>query len=296
MEIGAIEAAWVAERLPERSPRAHKGTFGKLLVLGGSFEYAGATLLCGMGAARSGAGLVCVASGESVVQRLSGLVPELVAMPLAEEAPGLISPAGWRRVATESTSYDALVVGPGLGRQGGTLRRTRGLIGELDRPAVIDADGLNALAAEQRWWRALGAPLVLTPHPVEFARLARIDPPPDDDAARAATAVEEAERWGCVVVLKGANTVVAAPDGSVLRSEVATAALATAGSGDVLAGVIGALLAAGLDPFEAAVCGVALHGAAGLLAEERIGTAGVMAHDVANLLPAARRSLGATAR
>lgn len=290
MDLRPIEPAWVASRLPERSARAHKGTFGRLLVLAGSLEYAGAALLCGLGAARSGAGLVCIASGESVAQRLAGLVPELVAMPLAEEAPGLISPAGWRRVGTESGSYDSVVVGPGLGRQGGTLRRTRALIGELDQPSVIDADGLNALAADQRWWRSLGAPLVLTPHPVEFARLARSEPPPDDDAARAAAAAEEAERWGCVVVLKGAGTVVAAPDGRVLRSTVATAALATAGSGDVLAGAIGALLAAGLEPFDAACCGVALHGAAGLLAEERIGKAGVMAHDIAGLLPAAWRS------
>jgi ADP-dependent NAD(P)H-hydrate dehydratase / NAD(P)H-hydrate epimerase len=288
----SIDAEWVAGHLPPRPAHAHKGTFGRLLILAGSLDYAGAALLCGLGAARAGAGLVCVASPESVTLRLMGLVPELISMPLAEEAAGLISPAGWRRVATEASAYDALVIGPGLGRQPGTLRRTRGLIGELRRPAVIDADGLNALAGGDRWWRDIEAPLVLTPHPVEFGRLGHADPPPDDDAARAAAAIAAARDWNQVVVLKGANTVVAAPDGTLLRSDVATPALATAGSGDVLAGAIGALLAAGLEPFAAAACGVALHGAAGLLAEDRIGPAGTMAHDIAHLLPAAARSFG----
>lgn len=293
MELLELDREWVTAHLPARPARAHKGTFGRLLVVAGSLEYAGAALLCGLAAARTGAGLVCLAAPESVGLRLMGLVPELIAMPLAEEAVGLISPAGWRRVATESAAYDALVIGPGLGHQPGTLRRTRNLIGELARPAVIDADGLNALAESDRWWRDLRVPLVLTPHPGEFARLVRAAAPPDDDQARAAAAAEAAQRWGQVVVLKGANTIIAAPDGQLRRSPVATPALATAGSGDVLAGAIGALLAAGLDPFSAAACGVALHGAAGLLAAERIGEAGVIARDLAQLLPPAVRSFGA---
>ncbi len=292
MQLPLIERDWVSAHLPARPSHAHKGTFGRLLVVAGSLEYAGAALLCGLGAARTGTGLVCLAGPEAVIARLVGLVPELVSMPLAEEARGLIAPAGWRRLAAESTAYDALVVGPGLGRQSGTLRRTRGLIGELRRPAVIDADGLNALADADRWWRSLAAPLVLTPHPGEFARLTRGPAPADDDDARAEAARDAAAQWGQVVVLKGANTVIAAPDGQLLTSGVATPALATAGSGDVLAGAIGALLAAGVEPFAAAACGVALHAAAGLLAEERIGRAGVMAHDVAHLLPVAARSFG----
>ena len=182
------------------------------------------------------------------------------------------------------------MIGPGLGRQPATLRRARTFIGEVRHPAVVDADGLTALAEVERWWLALRAPVVLTPHPGEFARLARLaegDAPGDDDARRIDAARDAAARWGQVLVLKGANTVIAAPSGEILRSEVATAALATAGSGDVLAGVIGALLAAGLEPFDAAGCGVAVHGAAGLLAEDRIGRAGVVARDIANLLPTA---------
>lgn len=283
----SITQRWVAQRLPSRPERAHKGTFGRVLVVAGSLELPGAALLAGLGAARAGAGLVCVAAAESVGARLAGAIPELTWILLAEEAPGLIAPPGWRRLATDSAGFDAVVIGPGLGRQPATLRRTRSLVAEVQRPTVVDADGLNALAGAQRWWHGLAAPLVLTPHPGEFVRLTGADPLSDDDADRAAAAREAALRWGQTVVLKGAHTVVADPDGDLLRSDVATPALATAGSGDVLAGAIGAFLAAGLAPGDAAACGVAVHGAAGLLAEDRIGSAGVIARDVATLLPEA---------
>jgi len=288
--VSALSPAWAAAHLPLRPARAHKGTFGRVLVVAGSMEYAGAAMLAGRGAARAGAGVVCLATPESVGARLLGAAPELTAMLLDEEAPGLIGPAGWRRVATEARSFDALVVGPGLGRHPATQRRVRGFLHELRHPLVVDADGLNALAGEDGWWRPLTAPTVLTPHPGEFARLLRRsldDSLSDDDDARVAAASSAASEWGQVVVLKGARTVVAGPDGTVLQSEVATPSLATAGSGDVLAGVIGALLAAGCTPLFAAGCGVAMHGTAGLLAQERIGRSGVIAGDIASLLPEA---------
>lgn len=288
-----IDPGWVAANLPDRSPRAHKGTFGRLLVVGGSLEYAGAPLLVGLGAARSGAGLIAIAAPESVAQRLLGRIPELIALPLQEEAAGLTSPAGWRRVTGELATYDAAVIGPGLGRHPSTLRRTRALLADVRAPAVVDADGLNALAEQDRWWKPLSAPLVLTPHPGEFAALSgrNTTPLPDDHDARATAALEAASGWGQVVVLKGAETIVASPDGGLLRSTVATPALATAGSGDVLAGTIGALLAAGSGPWEAAVCGVAAHATAGLIAERRIGRSGTMASDIASFLPAAFEAL-----
>jgi NAD(P)H-hydrate epimerase len=279
---------WVAHHLPPRPPISHKGTFGRVLVIAGSIEFAGAALLTGLGSARAGAGLVCLATPESVGLRLLGLVPELTSLLLPEEAVGLVAPAGWRQLSAAAGQYDAIVVGPGLGRHAATLRRTARLLEELRRPVVVDADGLTALAGRDRWWRTLTAPAVLSPHPGEFARLLKGDAPPgDDDAAREAAAVQAARLWEHVVVLKGANTVVAAPDGTMLRSAVATPALATAGSGDVLAGAIGAMLAAGLAPVDAAGVSVAVHAAAGLLAEQRIGTAGVLASDIAGLLPEA---------
>jgi ADP-dependent NAD(P)H-hydrate dehydratase / NAD(P)H-hydrate epimerase len=293
-DITPLTQEWVAAHLPPRDERAHKGTFGRLLVVAGSMEYAGAALLAGLGAARTGAGLVCLATPESVGGQLPGVVPELTAMLLAEEAPGLIGPAGWRRVATEATAFDAAVVGPGLGRQPSTQRRVRTFLAELRRPAVVDADALNALATEDNWWRPLSGPMVLTPHPGEFARLLRAPADAslaDDDAARADAAATASVRWRQVVVLKGARTVIAGPDAELLRSDVATPSLATAGSGDVLAGSIGAFLAAGCSAFDAAACGVAVHGAAGLLAERRIGRAGVIARDLAALLPEAIEQL-----
>lgn len=284
--VQSISQRWVAEHLLPRPERAHKGDFGRLLVVAGSVQYPGAAMLTGLGAMRAGAGVVTVAAAASVTDRLAGVVPELTWMVLDEEAPGLIAPSGWRHVTSESAAYDAVVVGPGLGRQAATLRRTRNLVGALRAPAVVDADALNALAAGARWWQAVKTQLVLTPHPGEFGRLVAGDAPPaDDDAARAAAASEAALRWNQVVVLKGARSVVASPDGAVRRSSVASPALATAGSGDVLAGIIGAFLAGGSEPFVAAVCGVAVHGAAGLLAEDRIGRAGVVARDIAALLP-----------
>jgi NAD(P)H-hydrate epimerase len=292
MTVVGLSQGWVAEHLPARPDRAHKGTFGKLLIVAGSMEYSGAALLSGLGAIRSGVGLACLATPEAVGTRLMGLVPELVSMLLVEEAPGLISPGGWRRLAAEAPAYDALVVGPGIGRQPATLRRARTFISELRHPAVIDADALVALAEVQRWWQSVRAPLVLTPHAGEFARLMRMSEGlADDDDHRAEAAIEAAARWGQVVVLKGAHSVIASPAGDLLRSEIATPALATAGSGDVLAGAIGAFLAGGLEPMDAAGCGVAVHGAAGLLAEERIGQAGVVARDIANLLPTAIQHL-----
>jgi hydroxyethylthiazole kinase-like uncharacterized protein yjeF len=294
MAVASLTQRWVAQRLPARPPTAHKGSFGRLLVVAGSLEYAGAALLTGLGAARAGAGLVCLATPESVGTRQRGAVPELTALLLAEEAPGLISPGGWRRVTAEARSYDAVVVGPGLGRQTSTLRRTRTFISDLQVPGVVDADALNALAETDRWWQSTRGRLVLTPHPGEFTRLSRGrsgERLSDEDDPRAAAAGEAAVRWSQVVVLKGARTVIAAPDGALIRSAVATPALATAGSGDVLAGAIGAMLAGGLDPFIAAACGVAVHGVAGLMAEKQVGHAGVMASDVAALLPQAIEAL-----
>jgi ADP-dependent NAD(P)H-hydrate dehydratase / NAD(P)H-hydrate epimerase len=291
--VNRVDRAWVERHLPQRGARAHKGTFGRVLVVAGSLEYSGAALLAALGAARMGAGLVCLATPESVGMRLIGEIPELTMILLQEEAAGLIGPIGWRRLSGEAVDYDATVVGPGLGRQPSTLRRTRHLIDELRKPAVVDADGLNALADVVGWWRTISTQLVLTPHPGEFARLTRapeVGKLADDDAYRADKAREAAILWGQVVVLKGAHSIIAGPDGEVAVSEVASPALATAGSGDVLSGAIGALLAAGCEPREAAALGVALHGAAGLIAERRIGRSGTMARDVANLLPEAAES------
>ena len=174
----SLTQGWVAGHLPDRPARAHKGDFGRLLVVAGSTEYPGAAMLTGLGAMRAGAGVVRVAVAESVAARLAGAVPELTWMVLDEEAPGLIAPSGWRQVTTVAAGYEAAVIGPGLGRLPATQRRIRNLVAAIRVPAVIDADGLNALADGGSWWTGLRASLVLTPHPGEFARLIRADAPP----------------------------------------------------------------------------------------------------------------------
>ena len=292
--VEPLSADWVARHLPDRPDGAHKGTFGTLLVVGGSLELPGAVLLTALGAMRAGVGVARIATAESIAARLAGSIPEITWMALDEEAPGLIAPGGWRRISGEANRADAVVVGPGLGRQPATQRRARQLIASTSQPTVVDADGLNALADDAGWPRGQQGPRVLTPHPAEFARLTNGQAPDGaDDEARADAATTAAARWGVVVVLKGARTVVAAPDGRSRRSDVSTPALATAGTGDILAGVIGAFLAAGVGAYEAAACGVAVHGRAGLLGEERIGRAGTMARDFAQLLPEAIGALRA---
>ena len=233
---------------------------------------------------------MCLATPESVGLRLLGLVPELTSLLLPEEALGLVAPAGWRLLDAATREFDAVVVGPGLGRHAATLRRTANFLAEITQPVVIDADALTALAGRRTlvaYRDRARRSSARTPASSPASCAARNVPPDDDDAAREAAAIQAARLWEHVVVLKGANTVIAAPDGQVLRSAVATPALATAGSGDVLAGAIGALLAGGASPLDAAAAGVAVHAAAGLLAEQRIGTAGVLASDIARLLPEA---------
>lgn len=277
--------------LPARPEEAHKGTFGRVLVIGGAPTYFGAPRLAGRAAARVGAGLVTLAAPVGIVSTLASRYDELTYLPLPAEPAGALGPAALEPLRDALPAYAAVVLGPGLGRAPETVKLVRPLLapGVLAVPAVVDADALNALAAEPEWWTAVGGRLVLTPHPAEMARL------------RGGTPVAEAERldvarvcaahWGQVVVLKGAHTVVAEPGGRVVVCPWATPALATAGSGDVLAGAIGGLLAQGLAPFAAAVLGVHLHALAGRLLERRQGRAGGVAPDQPDLLPAAWSAL-----
>jgi hydroxyethylthiazole kinase-like uncharacterized protein yjeF len=281
---------WLADRLPVRDPRAHKYDFGRVLVVAGSLDYPGAAVLAGLGALRGGAGVVRVASAASVCARMAAAAPELTWAALEESSPGVVARAGWTTASSEAQAADAVVIGPGLGRSPETASGVVSLISDLRGRAVVDADGLNLLSDVPDWPMRAAGTLVLTPHGGEFARLTgETSPAAGDDEGRERAAADAAQRWGHVVVLKGARTVVAGPDGAIVVSPAATPALATAGSGDVLAGVIAAFLAAGLEPMEAAACGVGLHAAAGALAEERIGAAGTIASDIATLLPTAWR-------
>ena len=296
----------MARLLPERATRAHKGTFGKLLVIAGSLDYAGAALLVSRAAGRAGAGLVTLAVPESLQPLFAGKVIEATTMALPEDDVEEVDPEpAIARILDHE--HDAIVLGPGLRPGLATMELVRRLLGTIgeDTPApiVLDAEALRSMAALGEWWTAASRPAVLTPHPGEFGRLRAGEGESEnadgdlggDDAARATAARAAAARWGQVVVLKGARTVIADPDGQVAVAPFENPALATGGTGDVLAGVIGALLAQGLQPFVAGRLGVYLHGMAGDLVRERLGDAGLLASDLCDALPIARKRLAAIA-
>jgi len=291
--------------LPERPARGHKGSFGKLLVIAGSLDYAGAALLVCRAAGRAGAGLVTLAVPESLQPLFAAKVVEATTMALPEDDVEEVDPEpALARILDHE--HDALVVGPGLRPGLATAELVRDLLvtsGADVAPAVLDAEALRSIATIDAWWEAATRPAVLTPHAGEFARLRRgsgLDAEADgdlveDDAARVVAARDAAARWGQVVVLKGAATVIAAPDGSVAVAPFENPALASGGTGDVLAGTIGALLAQGIDPFGAARLGVYLHGLAGDNVRERLGDAGLLASDLPDAIALARKRLATTA-
>ncbi len=270
--------------LPPRPKDAHKGTFGTVVVIAGSMGFTGAAYLTSTAAARTGAGLVRLLIGESIYPILAAKVTEVMATPVAEVAPGAIGHAAHDSVLRHLQDAEAAVIGPGLGRDRSTWRLVVDLAMHAECPLVIDADGLNALADAPRTRRKLGPRRILTPHPGEMARLT--GKTLDQIAAdRQGAARRAAKEWGAVVVLKGAKTVVAHPDGRWSEDPHEVPALATGGTGDVLAGIIGALVAQGSDAFGAAVTGVYIHAAAGRRVAQRLGDSGLLAGDLLPEIP-----------
>jgi ADP-dependent NAD(P)H-hydrate dehydratase / NAD(P)H-hydrate epimerase len=292
----------VARLVPERAKRGHKGSFGKLLVLAGSLDYAGAGLLVCRAAGRAGAGLVTLAVPESLQPLFAAKVVEATTMALPEDDVEEVDPEPALAKILDH-EHDALVVGPGLRPSLAIAELLRLLLTAPEEgsrgPVLLDAEALRTLASADGWWDRVTRPCVLTPHAGEFARLragaghvaADDGDLTDDDDARAAAASAAAVEWRQVVVLKGARTVIAAPDGSIAIAPFENPAMATGGTGDVLAGAIGALLAQGMAPFDAARLGVYLHGVAGELVGERIGDAGLLASDLTDALPIGRKRL-----
>ena len=286
--LGLVERTDVAARLPPRPLESHKGDFGRLAVIAGSRGKAGAALLAARGALRGGAGLVTIFCAESLWPLSVSALPEAMAEPLPE-LDGAIAEAATPVAVAALRNFDAAVIGPGLGTSPGTVAFVAKLLGGTRIPIVVDADALNAFQGRPGRLKRR-APLVLTPHPGEAGRLLSIAAK-RVQADRLGAVRSLARRTGAVAVLKGARTLVADRTGHVLANPTGTPLLATAGSGDVLAGLIGALLAGGLSQVEAAMCGVWLHGAAAEALERRIGDAGLLAHEIADAIPGVRRRL-----
>jgi ADP-dependent NAD(P)H-hydrate dehydratase / NAD(P)H-hydrate epimerase len=269
------DAEQVHKLLPERPVNSHKGTYGKLLIVGGSAAYRGAMGLAARAAYRIGAGLVSVSTPDAVVQSLAGEVQEATWLP--EETSEF-----------QATDYNAVLVGPGWGQSERTRRLLANLLTQDHlHDLVMDADGLNLLAEQPEWWQKLPPDTVITPHPGEMARLSGLSTG-DVQAARAELALAKAAEWQVILVFKGAHTLIASPDGGMTALPFKTDALAKAGTGDVLAGMIAGLRTQGLSAYEAAVAGSYLHGLAGERATQKVGTTrSVLAGDVIDSVAAA---------
>jgi hydroxyethylthiazole kinase-like uncharacterized protein yjeF len=284
---------WAKSVLPERSPMANKGSFGKVMVLAGSINYIGAPYLACNAAMRVGAGLVTLAATGRLQSILANKLTEVTYLPLPEARPWIISPEALRLLFRQLEQYNVLLMGCGMGQHETTVRFIRSVLlthpkAKTAKPklpsVVLDADGLNALAGVPKWWELMPEDAVLTPHPGEMARLTGMTVD-EVQLDRMGLAKRMAGEWHKTIVLKGAHTVVAAPDGRAQISHVANAGLASAGTGDVLSGVIAGLLAQGMNIFDAAAAGVYVHGMAGEAVKERLGDAGMVASDLLPELP-----------
>jgi NAD(P)H-hydrate epimerase len=277
-----LTAQWAREHLPERRGESNKGSFGRVLTVAGCDRYLGAATLSSLGALRSGAGLGSVGAVASVRAAVAANLPEVTFLPLPESEGALDASAG-DVIARGLEGIDALLIGPGLSTASGVQSVIRGLLTSeavASVPVVLDADALNCLSRFSTWHERITAKAVLTPHPGELARLANMSVA-EVQANRLPTAQRLAREWRQTVVLKGAHTIVAAPDGATYVSPYANAALATAGTGDVLAGAIAGLIAQGVEPPVAAGIGVYLHGASAETYEDDFGNAGLLASEIA---------------
>ncbi len=290
LQLELLTTPWIRERLPKRPASANKGTFGKVLVIGGSLRFVGAPRLTAEACYRAGVGLVTVATIEDVREMLAGSLPEATWIELPDED-GTLAAGAVQVLAVSMGDYATCVIGPGLGQAGATSDVVMSaLLHDLKRATVVDADALNALATLPDWPARAKGRLVLTPHPGEMARLlgSTVEAVQAD---RLKIAVDAAAMWGHIVVLKGAHTVIAAPDGRTAISPYANPLLAVAGTGDVLAGTIAGLLAQGMEPFEAAACGVYVHGMAGEELSEELGDRGLLASELLPQIPRTIRTI-----
>ena len=278
MEQRILDHNQVMQLLPTRSVDAHKGSFGKILLLCGSRGYTGAAALAAMGALRSGAGLVYLAVPESIYAIEAVKLTEPVIYPVFDEN-GMYAPSSVEKILSIAQGKNAILIGSGMGQSEGTLAATKAVLENYPGPVVLDADGINVMKAHKDVLRGRPYPTILTPHLGEFQRFTGNY---SDD--RIAIASELAMELGVIVLLKGHKTVIT--DGvSCYINPTGNPGMATGGSGDVLSGIIVSLLGQGLKPLEAAACGAWLHGAAGDICASEIGQYGMIPSDMIQVLP-----------
>jgi len=284
------ERETVQKALPRYDENTHKGTRGRLVIVAGATGLTGAAALSAYGAQRIGAGLVTVACPESLIPILGAKLTEPMTAPVPEVEGGFLSLKAAGRILHLTTNVNAVVIGPGIGRHRETGQLLREILTKLTIPMVVDADALNLLGGQLDIFKAVRVPAVLTPHPGEAAWLLKTTIN-EVEQNRVKVAKQIAEGYNVTAVLKGRFTVIAGPDGRVRINPTGSRALATGGTGDVLSGIIGGLLAQRMAPFEAATAGVYLHGLAGEWAGRKMGPDGVLAGDLLPLLPRLLRQL-----
>lgn len=264
--------------LPDREKDAHKGGFGRILLLCGSRGYTGAAYLAAMGALRSGGGLVFLGVPESIYEIEAVKLNEAIVFPLPDEG-GKLSTHAIPEITERLKQMDAVVIGPGLGQSEAVLEVVKTVLQTAKCPVVLDADGINVIAPHKDILRGRTCTTILTPHVGEFARLSG-----DVSRGRVTAAVEMAKDLGCVILLKGSGTVITDGETTYINP-TGNPGMAVGGSGDVLAGVIGSFLGQGLKPLEAAACGAWVHGAAGDRCAAEIGQYGMLPTDMLHALP-----------
>lgn len=284
------ESEMVRRTLPPYDENTHKGTRGRVVIVAGATGLTGAAALSAYGAQRIGAGLVTVACPESLIPILGAKLTEPMTAPVPEVEGGFLSLRATGRILYLTTNVNAVVIGPGIGRHRETAQLLREVLTKLTVPMVVDADALNLLGGQLDIFKAVRVSAILTPHPGEAAWLLKTTIS-EVEQNRVKVAKQIAEGYNVTVVLKGRFTVIAAPDGRVRINPTGNRGLATGGTGDVLSGIVGGLLAQRLSPFDAATAGVYLHGLAGEKASRRLGPDGLLAGDLLPLLPRLLRQI-----
>lgn len=274
--------------LPERPKDINKGQCGRVLVVGGSRGMTGAAAMCARACLRAGSGLVTCAVPEALHEIMEVKLTEVITRPLPGGKDGALALEAFDIVMSWVEEFDVVALGPGLSRSEAAAELTRKLVHAIETPLVLDADGLNAMAGHAELFEAREEELVLTPHPGEMARLtgSSVDEVQED---RVGCALEAARRFKAVVILKGANTVVAEPGGRVRINTTGNPGMASAGMGDVLTGCVASLIGQGMGAFEASVAGAYFHGHAADLLAEMDAMVGMVAGDVIRYLPLAMR-------
>lgn len=276
---------------PQRTRRAHKADFGRIFILAGSVGYTGAAALASFAALRAGAGLVTLGCPDKVYTVLAKRFPEVMVRPFPSTPGGSLSEKGSAKIFSFMESQDVVALGPGLGRHPSTQRLVRKILLRCKLPLVVDADAINALRGKPEILRHCHKTPILTPHSGEFVRVFG-GRKPASDAERKKRASEIAEKFKVIMVLKGYRTVIAGPNEKKAVNPTGNPGMATGGTGDVLTGILAALMGQGLRPFDAARFGVYLHGLAGDLAARKVGEVPLVAGDLVEFFPQAVRLVG----